>query len=323
MKRNGLFQHLLSPLDTVSRALHFLGGAGKLHVLATCFLSARCFSTRRSHPSILHTMASSFLHRAGGELRSLLTNRYLYLGLALLIALGLAFFFVLNSVVLPGYTRHDETITVPDVTHLAYEEAADVLRHSDLRVEQEMQRFDPEKPRDVVVDQSPAPETLVKPGRRVYLTVNTGVAPTVTVPRLEGFSPREAQNQLRGVGLLLGEVRADSIPHPYQNTVTRQDPPPGIATRAGEAVTIWVSTGPGDQWVTVPDVTGMVVRDAQQHLLDEFKLRSRVLGAPDDADPEEVLDMLVTSQSNVDARVRQGYEVRLHVDEPAEEGEDG
>ncbi|HEX7069389.1 MAG TPA: PASTA domain-containing protein, partial [Rhodothermales bacterium] len=151
---------------------------------------------------------------------------------------------------------------------------------------------------------------------RVYLTVNSGETPTVTVPRLEGFSPREASNQLRAVGLALGEVRADSIPHPYQNTVTRQSPAPGAVVREGESVTIWVSTGPGDEWVTVPSVTGMTVSEAQQLLLEEYKLRSRILGAPDDLEPEELGQMVITRQSNEGARVRQGYEVRLHVDEP-------
>lgn len=261
-------------------------------------------------------MAPSLFRRSLDEARTLVTNPYFYIGAAVLLGVVLLAVLALNYLVMPDYTRHDAAITVPRVTDLPYPQAEEILREYGLHVEQESQRFDPGTPRDYVVDQVPEAETLVKPGRRVYVTVNSGVAPTVTVPRLEGFSPREAGNQLRAVGLRLADVRADSIPHPYQNTVTRQQPPPGTTLPAGESVTIWVSTGPGEEWVMVPDVAGMTVDEAQSLLLSEYKLRSRVLGMPDDADPAEVGEILVTGQSNAGARVRQGYEVRLHVDEP-------
>lgn len=260
-------------------------------------------------------MKTNSFRRAGAEIKSVLTNRYLYIGVGVLLLLGIGLFVVFNYMLMPAYTRHDANILVPRVVDLSYDEAERLLREHDLRVEQEAQRFDPDAPRDAVVDQTPAAETLVKPGRRVYLTVNAGQTPTVTVPRLEGFSPREASNQLRAAGLRLGEVRADSIPHPYQNTVTRQTPGSGTTVREGESVTIWVSTGPGDEWVTVPDVTGMTVGEARQVLLNQYKLRSRVLGASSDATPDEVEGMPITRQSNTNARVRQGHEVRLHVDE--------
>ena len=268
-----------------------------------------------------YAMNANPLRRAIDELRSLGTNRYFYIGVGALVAVGLVLFVLLNYFLLPGYTRHDTSIAVPRVVNLSFEEAAEILSEHQLRVERESQRFDPDAPRDAVVDQTPSAETLVKPGRRVYLTVNSGETPTVTIPRLEGFSPREASNQLRAVGLVLGEVRADSIPHPYQNTVTRQSPGAGTTAQEGSSVTIWVSTGPGDEWVTVPDVTGMPVGEAQQLLLQEFKLRSRILGAPEGMDPAEIADMPVSRHSNLGARVRQGHEVRLHVDEndPAED----
>lgn len=264
-------------------------------------------------------MNNNPFNRVLEELRRLITNKYFYVGLGVLVIAGLVVFIGFNYLLMPNYTRHDAAIAVPRVTDLPYEQAAEILRQHDLRVEQETQRFDPEAPRDVVVDQSPGAETLVKPGRRIYLTVNTGETPTVTVPRLEGFSAREATNQLRAVGLRLGEVRADSIPHPYQNTVTRQSPAAGSTVQEGHQVTIWVSTGPGDEWVSVPDVTGMTVADARALLLEEFKVRARVLGAPEDAEPQEVEQMQVTRQSNTGARVRQGYEIRLHVDEQDED----
>lgn len=279
------------------------------------------FPLRSSSGTAALFIMSNVLRRIGDEVRSLFSNRYFYIGIGLLLGLGVVLFVALNYFLLPDYTRHDETIAVPRVVDLPYEQAAEELRRLDLRVERETQRFDPDVPRDVVVDQLPAPDTRVKPGRRVYVTVNTGEVSLVTVPRLEGFSPREAGNQLRAVGLRLGEVRADSVPHPYQNTVTRQEPVSGTTLRDGESVSIWVSTGPGEEWVTVPDVTGMTVAEAEALLLSEYKLRSRVLGAPERSDPGEVREMIVTRQSNTAARVRQGYEVRLHVDE-AEEEED-
>jgi eukaryotic-like serine/threonine-protein kinase len=48
------------------------------------------------------------------------------------------------------------------------------------------------------------------------------------------------------------------------NTIIRQSPAPGTPISSGEVVTVWVSQGPPG--VTVPNVTGQNVNQAEQEL---------------------------------------------------------
>jgi beta-lactam-binding protein with PASTA domain len=253
---------------------------------------------------------SNVLVRSARALRSLFANGYFWAGLGTLLAVALVFYVLVNHLVMPAYTRHDVTVEVPSVRNLSFEEAEEKLEARDLRVERVTERFDPELPRDVIVDQNPLPRERVKPGRRVYLTVNTGQVPHVTVPSVEGMSLREARNQLQAHQLDV-EERPDSIPSPYRNTITRQKPAPGDSIREGSTVTLWYSTGLGQEYVTVPDVTGLLVQEARERLLGR-NLRSVVVGQRDEDTFEGLGDPVIVRQSREPGtRVREGFEIRL------------
>ncbi len=246
--------------------------------------------------------------------RTLLTNPYFWGGVAVLALIGGVLYVLLNSLLMPAYTRHDASLTVPDVIRMPYEQAVQVLQQRDLEVEQLVQRFNPDLPRDAVVDQNPRANALVKPGRRIFLTVNSGQQQMVKIPSLRDLSLREAENRLVGLGLRVAETLPDSIPHPHQNTVTRQQPAPGDSLPEGGSVRLWYSTGLGNQFTTVPDVTGLPLEEAQQILLDN-RLRSVVIGADEtEGGPER----LVQRQSREPGtRVLEGFEIRLDVSEDA------
>jgi len=258
------------------------------------------------------------LARSARYVRSLLSNGYLWAGLGTLIAVALILYVAVNYLVMPTYTRHDVTVAVPPVLNQSFEEAKSALEARDLRVERVTDRFNPDLPRDVIVDQNPRADEQVKPGRRVYLTVNTGQIPTVTVPSVEGMSLREARNQLQAHRLTV-EERPDSIPSPYRNTITRQKPTPGDSIREGSTVTLWYSTGLGEEYVTVPDVTGLLVQEARDRLLGR-NLRSVVVGQRGEERFEGLGDPVVVRQSREPGtRVREGFEIRLFLGSNAED----
>lgn len=249
-------------------------------------------------------------------LRATLVNRYFWLGVVVLLALGGVLALLVNNLLMPTYTRHEVAVMVPDVLQRPVDEASALLQQQDLQVETLTQRYNPALPRDVVIDQNPAPESAVKPGRRVYLTVNSGEARQLQVPKVEGFSLREAQNRVTAVGLKVAETRPDSIPSPHYKTITRQEPAAGETVPEGTGVTLWYSTGPGDAFVSIPDLTGLSVQEARQRLLD-LRLRAVVFGAESD---EEAEDQTVNRQSQQPGtRVREGFEVRLFVGEEEQE----
>lgn len=260
-------------------------------------------------------------HRLRGYLSGLLTNEFLWGGLVALVLLVFGTYLLFDEVIMPSYTRHEASVTVPDVTNKPFSEAAQVLRNQNLTVKREVQRFNPDAPRDVVLDQMPPASSTVKPGRRVYLTVNAGETPMVQVPPVENMSLREAQNRIMSVGLTVDETLPDSVPAPYPNTVTRQQPAAGDSLKKGGNVTLWYSTGLGEEYAEIPDVTDTTVAAAREALLKR-KIRSVIVNRPEDATDEEVAEMTVNRQSREPGtRVRQGFEVRLFLEEEKEEEE--
>lgn len=253
--------------------------------------------------------AKEKLQGAGRYLKSLLTNGYFYLavvGLGLACVLGLV---LLSKVLLPTFTRHSAFVTVPDVSNLSYEAAADVLERNKLTSDRRIVKFRPDLPKDVVVEQNPPTGTSVKPGRRIYLTINSGTTPTVVIPNVIDLSIQEAKNRVISAGLRVVRTEPDPHPSPYGNTVTRISPPPGATVDKGSDVVLWYSTGMGSQYVDIPDVVGMTISQARRRLL-ELKLRTVTIDATSDSD-------VVTRQSREPGtRVREGYELRLYTREP-------
>lgn len=267
--------------------------------------------------SPLHMDSSSFLGRTLAWFKRLGRNPYFWSGIGGLVVITVGLYFLFNAVIMPSYTRHDESLSVPDVLDRSYEDAQEVLEARGLAVERQVGRYNPRVPQNQVVDQNPPPNAPVKPGRRVYLTVNSGTAPVVSVPDLSGTSLREARNRLTSLGLEVGREREDSIPSPYARTVTRQRPAAGDSLKKGASVDIWYSRGLGDERVTVPDVRGLRVSVAEDLLLRR-KLRSVVINAnasAEDANPEdenEAERLWVRDQGlQPGSTVRSGTEVRL------------
>lgn len=262
-------------------------------------------------------MRSSF-QTALDWLRRLLKNSYFWVGVVGLLSLGVAVFLLVDAVIMPSYTRYDVSIRVPNVENRSFEEAKQLIEERDLQVERQVGRYNPNVERDIVVDQTPLPNADVKPGRRVYLTVNAGEAPMVKIPDLNGMSVREAKNRISSLGLEVGEAQPDPIPSPYANTVTRQRPTPGDSLRQGNTIDIWYSTGLGNETVEVPNVVGQTVAEAESFLL-EHKLRAVVVD-PTTEDAADETTGITSSPTEQYVReqgrppgssVRTGTEIRL------------
>ncbi len=275
-----------------------------------------------SSTALLPPMASS-LRRLLGWLRRLARNTYFWGGLVVLLVLGLIAYGLIDAVIMPSYTRHGVAVQMPDVQNQPFAQAQQVLEARNLRVNRQSGRYNPNVPQDIVVDQTPPPTASVKPGRRVYLTVNAGEARNVTLPDLSGTSLREARNRLTTLGLTVDTVQADTIPSPYPNTVTRQHPQPGDSLKEGEGVALWYSQGLGKERVRVPNLRGLPMQAAQRYLLHR-KLRwvvvdtsstrlrpdSQYTSAPQDTVKQR---LFVRNQGRSPGeQVRAGTEVRLY-----------
>lgn len=242
-------------------------------------------------------------------LKQLLKSKILYLSLFGVLLLGIVSIFALDRWIMPAYTNYYEGVTVPDVTNLSLEEAEALLDLYNLRHEILDRRPHSAYPADYIIDQAPTAKQIVKPDRKVYLTVNTVERPTVVVPDLENMSLRNARIQLENNGLTLGVVNYES--ERFRNTVLRQAVAAGDTVEQGTVVDLAVSDGLGGDLVQVPEIEGLPFTEAQQKLLEAGLELGDVRYQPiRDVDP-----YIVLSYSPQRPELREGESVNLVVSE--------
>jgi beta-lactam-binding protein with PASTA domain len=171
----------------------------------------------------------------------------------------------MDFIIMPNYTNYNEGVTVPDVTKLSLDEAESLLTSYGLRFEVHDRRAHSAYPANYVIDQSPTAKQLVKPNRKVYLTVNTESTPKVVVPNVVNLSYRNARLQLENHGLTVGSTSYES--DRFRNTILRQSIAAEDTVARGTAVNLVVSDGLGTRMVQVPDVEGLRLSEAQQQIM--------------------------------------------------------
>src|SRR4029078_11341463 len=88
----------------------------------------------------------------------------------LTIVISIILIFTITSLTLNSYTRHGESLTVPDIKGMKIQDAERVLGEKKLRFVITDSLYFPDKPTSSVLEQNPVPQSKVKEGRVVYLT---------------------------------------------------------------------------------------------------------------------------------------------------------
>ncbi len=170
---------------------------------------------------------------------------------------------IIDTIVLPYYVSASE-YNVPDVVNLHKDEAIRILKNLNLNPIVSTSRYDQNFEKDHVMFQNPYPNTLVKEGRRVYLTVSGGEQ-TVKMPFLLNKTIRDAQITLERAGLVLDSIEEVESELPT-NTIVEQQYPEGRDLFQGTSVSVKVSVGPKLGMVRVPNLLGKSLTDAENVL---------------------------------------------------------
>lgn len=197
-------------------------------------------------------------------IKTILTSKTFYISVSSIIAAGALFLVLLDYVIMPAYTNYKEGVTVPDITQVSLEEAQEKLSSYGLRYEVTERRSNTAYPADYVIDQMPVPAEIVKPNRKIYLTVNTESNPTIEMPSVVNLSLRNARIQLENYGLRIGTISYESSR--FKNSVIRQSVDANKVVPKGTTVDLVVSDGLGEKLVEVPNIKGLRLSEAQQKL---------------------------------------------------------
>lgn len=205
------------------------------------------------------------------SLHSRLQHRYpLAYNLALIAAVILALAVAAHVVMQIG-TRHGSRRTVPDFSGVQLLEAQRLARKNDLRLQINDSLFVPVYEGGIVLDQLPKGGVEVKPGRTVYVTINSFRQKMVPVPYVADRSLRQAKNMLEIAGLEIAQLiyRTDMATNYVldqylgkQKITETSD----VEAEMGSGVTLYVGVQPGHGVTVVPQVIGLSLRDAKSRL---------------------------------------------------------
>ncbi len=168
--------------------------------------------------------------------------------------------------ILKDYTNHGESITVPDLKDLTFDQVQEQLTNLKLHSTILDSAYVAGKSSLIVLDQDPKPYSKVKEYRTIYLTVNAIKPPQVVMPNLkEGVSLQAATIILESYDLKVGQLIYQ--PSFDQNAVLDQligEEPvePGTLVTKGTTIDLVLGDGLGDTKVIVPSLIGLTEDEA-------------------------------------------------------------
>lgn len=104
------------------------------------------------------------------------------------------------------YTSHGQSIEIPVLVGLSFDEAQKILDEMGLEVVVADSLFDSKIPTGSVIESDPMAGIQVKNGRRVYLTLNALTPPLAMIPNLTDISFHKASIDLKSKGFVIGRI---------------------------------------------------------------------------------------------------------------------
>lgn len=159
---------------------------------------------------------------------------------------------------LKEYTRHNDSIEVPDLKGLQVQDAGAIVKAADLEYEVVDSIYRKDGAPGSILEQIPLAKSKVKQGRTIYLTVQAKDEPLVAIPNLEDFSQRQAEASLNGLGF--SRITIKEIPSEYQGLVYGVEHKgiiimPGQKVPKGAPLTLRVGSGIGTSDSTIQEET--------------------------------------------------------------------
>jgi len=168
------------------------------------------------------------------------------------------------------YTRHNQVAVTPNYVGLMMEQVNSLESSKDFDLVIVDSIYDYTRKPGSVISQDPLPQTKVKPGRSVYLSLVSFVPEQVSMPALIDMSLRRAKALLQTYGLKLGRVSI--APDMAKNAVLKVSVngkyiKPGTQIRKGSVIDLVIGSGAGAGQASIPFLIGKTRESAISELL--------------------------------------------------------
>ena len=191
----------------------------------------------------------------------LLYNLLLIAGILLIMALA-------AHLIMQAGPRHGARRSVPDFSGIRLSDAEKLAARHDLELHINDSLFVPAYEGGIVLDQLPEGGVEVKPGRTVYITINSFRQKMVEVPYVAGRSLRQAKNMLEIAGLEIERLvyRPDLATNYVlaafigRDSITAEQ---RIEAEMGSGLILHVGVEESQNTTAVPQVVGLSLREAK------------------------------------------------------------
>ena len=227
------------------------------------------------------------------KFQSIILKNKLPIGLFLLLVVS----FFIGTFLVYGKFWSSNEVAVPNVVGKQLVAAKHMLEDKNLRVTVE-ETFDDKVPTGQVVSQFPEAGSIVKEQRAITIYISKG-GEVALAPDLRGLSRREAEIQLKNMGLQLGRVD-EVFSDQKANTVVEQNPRQGTQVMKGYSVDIVISKGEEEKKVTVPDFHGMSIAEAESKLKALNLQKGKITTIENyNVSPDSVVEQSVAAETNI------------------------
>jgi eukaryotic-like serine/threonine-protein kinase len=209
---------------------------------------------------------------------------------------------VFDKLILPTYTRHGAQVEVPSVVRLNLAEAKSLLENSGYTMVVDKELNSNDAPEGTVIDQDPKPQSITKPGRRVYITVSLGEK-LIGMPNLVGKAAQDAIYAAQNAGIPISEANISYENSDYypSGVVMSQSVQPGVNFGKDTQVYLKVSLGNLPGQFPVPNLIGMPLDRAKKLIvISGFSIGSITAQARPDFLPNTVISQTPPADSTAD-----------------------
>lgn len=160
---------------------------------------------------------------------------------------------------LKTYTRHGESIEVPNFKGLQVEELEKYTTENYFAFVIIDSIYNTNKEKGSITAQAPLPGSMVKKGRKIYLTIVATQPKTIKMPDLTDRTLRQSKEILKSFGLEIATL--EYVASKYKNAVLRQEYlgkkiPPGKRIEKGSAIKLVLGRGEHKEKIDIPFLVG-------------------------------------------------------------------
>lgn len=210
-----------------------------------------------------------------------------------------------NFLIMPIFVRQGVEVVVPNVCNLPLDSATIILKKAGLQSIVTERRYDRIIEQGRVIIQEPLPDTKVKKGRIINLSVSLGVE-KITIPFITGLEFVKAQNILDRLGLVISDIDSSYSDSIGEGKIIRTIPEAEVEVKKGDEIKIIISKG---IVLKAPNLLGLKLNEAENIL----KSLNLVLGTVNEIEGSGEKGTVIAQSPQPEQAVEAGDSINLMI----------